>query len=151
MNSECQQIAPLLAGAVDDQLNDEQWEILEQHITCCESCRLHLEQEQETALKLDGLEPQLMEKDVWSSVKKVLPKEAKAKTVGLTWLIGIVALGVLFKPFDLFVAGELGLVLRFAALLIVVLVFALAKENPFRLASDAELGIMSEATQIEGV
>jgi hypothetical protein len=151
MISECRNIAPLLAGAVDDSLNDEQWEILGRHMESCESCRLRLEQDQEIALKLEGLEPRFLERDIWSTVKKTLPKEARAKRVGWTWLIGIVALGILFKPVDLFLAGEWGLMLRLAAFLAIVFMFALAKENPFHLASDAELGIMDEATQMQGV
>ena len=150
MDSKCDHVVPLLAPAVDDQLTDEQWEVLEQHIANCESCRTLYRQQQEAVLKLEGLDPRFIEKDLWPSVEHALPKETTAKRAKLYWLIGIVALGVLFKPIDLFFISDSGIVSRFGVFLVVSLLFALAKENPFRIASDAELGIIGEETQREG-
>lgn len=148
MNPDCHQIVPLIAGAVDDQLTDEQWEQLEAHLEHCAACRTLLEQQQETALGLEGLDPAFVQRDVWPAVRRSLPVKSKSGRLG--WLAVIVALGILLKPIDLFVAGELGPLLRVAALLLIVVVFVLAGENPFRLADDAELGITDPATGTKG-
>lgn len=125
----CDDVLMAQMAAADGEAPELSREFLEAHIAGCANCRQELQQMQ----ALDGVLARhtLAEPDVnvWPAVEKRIARRA------LGWhpfaLIGLLL--VIYKLLELVPARDPGMAFKLVPLVIVVLLFILIKENPFRI------------------
>jgi predicted anti-sigma-YlaC factor YlaD len=131
-----------MASAVDGELDDRQWQALMQHLQDCENCKALFEQQQEAALQLAGLDPALLEQDLWPDMRdKLQVQHSRSRQT----IFGLAALGSLLLGLKLIdiALGDTIMALRIIILILVIAVFFAMRDNPFRLATDQELQMPS--------
>ena len=111
-------------------------EQLAAHITACANCQLELTQLQSLDQVLAGHTLSESRVDLWPGIENRI-----AKPNGLAWqpfaLIGLLL--VVYKLLEMLPARDLGLAFKLVPLFIVVLLFILIRENPFRINTELVL------------
>lgn len=117
---------------------------LEAHLAQCGDCRSEVERLGELMRLLDSQKRRASTEQLWSRIEPRLPAQSKSVTVSrdLGLLLPISAVLVAYKLFEQLAARNTGVQLKLVPLLMVIALFALLKENPFKI--NAELRIKGE-------
>ena len=134
----CEDVLMAQMAAADGEEPEFAQEQLAAHVTACVNCQHELKQLQalDQVMAAHALSEQSV--DLWPAIQ---PRIAKPARFGFGWqpfaLIG--ALLVIYKLLEQLPARDLGLAFKLVPLIIVVLLFVLIKENPFRINTELVL------------
>lgn len=117
---------------------------LEDHISTCDDCRSNVERLGELMQLLDGQKRQVLTGQLWSSIEGRLPERSRSANSSrdLRLLVPIGAVLLAYKLFEQLADGNTALLIKIVPLLLVIVVFGVLKENPFRI--NPELGVKGE-------
>lgn len=134
----CEDVLMAQMAAADGEEPGFSKELLAAHVADCVNCQNELEQLQ----ALDRLlarhtlsEPPI---DLWPVIENRIAKRTRS-VVGWQPFALIGLLLVLYKLLEMLPARDLGMVFKLVPLVIVVLLFVLIKENPFRINTELVL------------
>lgn len=108
---------------------------VEAHVRGCAACRLEIEQLGVMALLLDSQGRRVATEDLWPRIEPRLATATLSKRDSREWLF-LLMLGLLvpaYKIVALMPDGELGPAVKLVPLAVALAVFALIRENPFRI------------------
>ena len=134
----CEDVLMAEMAAAEGEASGLSKELLAAHIAGCANCQHEREQSQALNQLLAGhtlSEPRV---DLWPAIETRIAKPTRS---ALGWkpfaLIG--ALLVIYKLLEMLPARDLGMAFKLVPLVIVVLLFVLIKENPFRINTELVL------------
>jgi predicted anti-sigma-YlaC factor YlaD len=112
---------------------------LEEHLAQCGDCRREVERLGGLMRLLDSQKRRVSNEQLWSRIEARLAAQAPAGKASrdLTLLIPTGAVLIAYKMFEQFAAHNTAFQIKLVPLLLVIALFALLKENPFRI--NAEL------------
>ena len=109
---------------------------LEDHLSLCVDCRREVERLGGLRQLLDSQKRRASTDQLWSRIEARLPAQPETITGSLRDLRVLVPASVVlvaYKLLEQLAAHNIGLLIKVAPLLLVVALFALLKENPFRI------------------
>lgn len=125
----------LMAQMVETEIAKEQ---LATHIAGCANCQHELKQLQTLDQLLTGHTFAESNPDLWPAIEKGIAKPTRST---LSWrpfaLIGVLLM--IYKLLEMLPARDPGMAFKLVPLVIVVLLFVLIKENPFRINTELVL------------
>lgn len=131
MNKEnCEDILMALAAVFDGEKTDFSPEQLKEHTSNCENCRRQIEQMQNTFTLLKQQERRVQNADLWSAIEPRIEVEAKTNWRPLAFLIVFL---VVYKLLEMLPERDFGLAFKIVPLVFVIVLFAVLKENPFKI------------------
>lgn len=108
---------------------------IEDHLAQCGACRGEVERLGELARLLDSLDRRESKEQLWSGIEARLaaqaPSVGASRDLRLLVPVGVVLLA--YKLFEQLTARNIGVSLKLVPLLLVIALFALLKENPFKI------------------
>ena len=131
----CEDVLRAQMAAADGEEPGFSKDLLAAHVAGCANCHHELEQLQALDQMLAGhtlSEPQV---DLWPAIENRITKRAIAWQ--LFALIGLLL--VIYKLLEMLPARDPGMAIKLVPLVIVVLLFVLIKENPFRINTELVL------------
>lgn len=126
----CEEILMALMAVFDGEETDFSPEQLNSHTAGCDDCRQAVEQMQHTFNLLREHERFAPDADLWPLIDAQI--EAEPKTGWQPFLLVGVLL-VVYKFLEMFPAADFGFVFKIVPLLLIVALFVLLKENPFKI------------------
>lgn len=136
-SSECEKIQLSVMALRDGEEPTVSSEQIELHLASCEKCRIQAQELKEVDQLLNRQALRVHEADVWSGVQKQIGSTSHS----VSWqpFAAIAVLLVAYK-FLTMLAGETpALLLNFVPLVLMLGLFILIKENPFRINSEIML------------
>lgn len=134
----CEDVLMARMAAADSEEPRFSTEQLEAHVASCAGCQRELQQMQELDLMLAGYKLSEPRVDLWPAIENRIARRA---VFNLHWrpfaLIGVML--VIYKLLELLPERDPGLAFKLVPLVIVVLLFVLIKENPFRINTELVL------------
>jgi hypothetical protein len=134
----CEDVLMSQMAAADGEQSEFSTQQLSTHIATCANCQHELKQSEALDQLLAGhtlSEPRV---DLWPGVENRIAKRTSA---AFHWrpfaLIGLLL--VVYKLLEMLPARDLGLAFKIVPLVIVVLLFVLIRENPFRINTELVL------------
>ena len=106
------------------------------HLEGCADCRRELEQLDGLAKLLNGQERREVSPDLWPAVSERLAATSPVASASAHKWPAFVVLGlllVIFKLVEMIPERDLGFLFKLAPLLVVAILFACVKENPFKI------------------
>lgn len=134
----CEDVLMAQMAAADGEEPAFSKEVLAMHVAGCANCHHQLEQMQilDRVLTEHTLsEPHV---DLWPAIENRIPKHTRS-IVGWQPFALIGLLLVIYKLLEMLPARDLGMAFKLVPLIIVVLLFVLIKENPFRINTELVL------------
>lgn len=135
---DCETALMARMAALDGEGAELSTEQIEQHFASCEACRSELQQMSDVSESLGRFERQVDDVDLWPGVRGRIGSERVQR---FTWwpfvLVGCVLL--VYKLIEMLPAQGPGLLLNLVPIAGLVVLFALLKENPFKI--NAELTV----------
>lgn len=114
---------------------------LEDHLAQCDDCRREVERLGGLMRLLDSQKRRASNDQLWSAIEARLPAQAPASRASrdLRLLVptGVVLLA--YKLFEQLAVHNTGFPMKLVPLLLVIAVFALLKENPFKINAELQL------------
>ena len=141
MNSiNCEEIILAKMALIDGEESPVAIEEITAHSAQCQSCRLEIEQLENTINLFAEHIRQEQEADLWSKIDERLNVQTKTDSQ-LQWKIFLVfgAMLVGYKLLELLPENDLGFLFKLVPLIFAVVVFLLLRENPFKI--NAELSL----------
>ena len=138
----CDDVLMAQMAAADREEPELPKELMEAHIAGCENCQRELKQMQGLDRVLASQTLSEFPVHLWPAIKnRIENRIANRSDSALSWhpfaLIGFLL--VIYKLLELLPARDPGMAFKLVPLVIVVLLFVLIKENPFRI--NTELGM----------
>ncbi len=135
MTKECEKLRVLLHGYLDGELTAEDEKEVRDHLSRCDACATSLAEIRRLSEGLNQMSLDFGQVDVWEQVRaRIAPVEDKSRT-SYAFPIALVATMIAYKLLDLSVGFGVALLLKPVIVLVVVLLLALHKQNPFRLST----------------
>lgn len=108
---------------------------LEGHLVQCGDCRREVEGLGGLMRLLDSQQRRASTDQLWSGIEARLPAQTSTSRVSrdLRLVVPTAAVMIAYKLFEQFTLGNIGLKMKLLPLLLVIALFALLRENPFRL------------------
>jgi predicted anti-sigma-YlaC factor YlaD len=104
------------------------------HLAACENCRREIEQTESAVLMFENQQRNLPEADLWAAIEKRIGAPPKtAFTVGWQPFAVVGALLAAIKLLEMIPERDIGWIIKLAPFAIVVLLFGILKENPFKI------------------
>ena len=134
----CEDVLMAQMAAADGEVTGFVGEQLAAHIAGCANCQHELKQLQLLDQMFTGHTLSDSNVDLWPAVEKGLAKPARS---AIGWqpfaLIGLLL--IIYKLLEMLPARDPGIAIKLVPLVIVVLLFVLIKENPFRINTELVL------------
>ena len=131
----CEDVLMAQMAAADGEEPTFSKELLAAHVAGCANCHYELEQLQALDQMLAGHTLSESRVDLWPAIENRIAKRVPA------WqsfaLIGLLL--VIYKLLEMLPARDPGMAIKLVPLVIVVLLFVLIKENPFRINTELVL------------
>lgn len=102
------------------------------HLAACDNCRHEIEAMQQTIFLLNRQERQPPEADLWSAVEKRIGTQS-GFTAGRQAFVLVGVLLVVFKLVEMLPERDFGWSLKLVPFVLIAALFALLKENPFKI------------------
>ena len=138
----CDDVLMAQMAAADGEAMELSHEQLAAHIAGCANCQHELNQMQVVDQVLTCHTLSELRVNLWPAIEtRIENRIAKPSRSGVSWqpfaLIGLLL--VIYKLLEMVPARDLGMAFKLVPLVIVVLLFILIKENPFRINTDLVL------------
>lgn len=137
----CEAVRMALSAAADGYSGSLEPAQLKDHLAQCDVCRRDGEQLGGLMRLLDAQKRRASNDQLWSAIEARLPAQPRAASASrdLRLLVptGIVLLA--YKLFEQLAAHNTGVPVKLVPLLLVIAVFALLKENPFKINAELQL------------
>ena len=134
----CEEVLMSQMAAADGEVPQFSQEQLAAHITACANCQHELKQLQALDQVFAGHTLSEVRVDLWPAIENRIAKPTRAV---LGWqpfaLIGLLL--VIYKLLEMLPDRDPGVAFKLVPLIIVVLLFVLIKENPFRINTELVL------------
>ena len=134
----CEDVLRAQMAVADGEEPEFSKELLAAHVAGCANCHHELEQLQALDQMLAGhtlSEPRV---DLWPAIENRIAKRAVSVPAWQSFaLIGLLL--VIYKLLEMLPARDPGIAIKLVPLVIVVLLFVLIKENPFRINTELVL------------
>jgi len=131
----CEDVLTAQMAAADGEEPGFSKDLLAAHVAGCANCHHELEQLQALDQMLAGHTLSELRVDLWPAIENRIAKRA------IAWqpfaLIGLLL--VIYKLLEMLPARDPGMAIKLVPLVIVVLLFVLIKENPFRINTELVL------------
>ena len=134
----CEDVLMAQMAAADGEEPAFSKELLAMHVAGCANCHHELEQLQALDQVLAGHTLQETRVDLWPAIENRIGKRA-GSVVGWQPFALISLLLVIYKLLEMLPARDPGMAIKLVPLVIVVLLFILIKENPFRINTELVL------------
>lgn len=132
MNKEnCEEVLIAMMAVFDGERTAFSPEQLNSHLASCENCRQEIEQTQNTFTLLKSQERREFDVDLWSAIEPRL--EAKTNWKPFVFLAVFL---VVYKLAEMLPVIDFGFAFKFVPLVFVIALFAVLKENPFKINTD---------------
>ncbi len=100
------------------------------HLVACENCRREIEQLENTILLLDRQERRGQTADLWTAIEKRIEAENKTNWQPFVWLAVFLAV---YKLVEMIPERDPGWALKIVPFVFAVALFAILRENPFKI------------------
>lgn len=135
---DCESIQMSAMALADGELSPLPLAEVEAHLAGCANCRQEAEGLQSLAQRLTAQQRLMHDEDVWQRIAPQLAATARRPRV--SWrvlaLLGLALLGG--RTFELIAPHDLGLWFGLVFVAVIVVAFALLKENPFRINTELQ-------------
>lgn len=114
---------------------------IEEHVAQCGDCRSEIERLVELMRLLDSLNRRESKEQLWSGIEARLAAPAPAGGVSrdLRLLVPVGVVLLAYKLFEQLADRNIGFQLKLVPLLLVIVLFALLKENPFKISAELQV------------
>ena len=130
----CEEMLIQKMALVDGEKTESAVAEIDAHLAACEDCRREFEELEQTAVFLRRQMRQTPDADLWSAVASRLGGKAEASS-GVGWqpffVLGVFL--VVYKLVEMVPERDLGWALKLAPLALIAALFALTRENPFKI------------------
>jgi hypothetical protein len=125
----------------DGYRNPLEAEQIERHVAECGDCRLEIEQLREVMRLLDSQNRRVSNEKLWSAIEPQLtPQQSPSSGFSdLRLMVPIAVVLVAYKLFEQLAVRNTALQIKLVPLLAVIVLFALLKENPFKINADLQI------------
>jgi hypothetical protein len=134
----CEDVLRAQMAVADGEEPEFSKELLAAHVADCANCHHELEQLQTLDQMLTGHTLAESRVDLWPAIENRIAKRARP-VVGWQPFALIGLLLIIYKLLEMLPARDLGMALKLVPLVIVVLLFVLIKENPFKINTELVL------------
>ena len=135
MNKEnCEEILMRLMAVFDGEETDFSPERLNAHLSVCAECRGDIDRLRNTFAALENQSRRSENVDLWSKIEPRLEKKMSWQPLAF---LGVFLVGC--KLAEMLPETDPGFVFKFAPLVLVVVLFAILKENPFKINTETGL------------
>jgi predicted anti-sigma-YlaC factor YlaD len=119
---------------------------IEDHLAQCGDCRSELERLGELMRLLDSLNRREFNEQLWRGIETRLALQAPVGRVSrdLKLLVPISVVLLAYKLFEQLAVRNIGFQIKLVLLLLVILLFAVLKENPFKINAELQVKVVEE-------
>jgi hypothetical protein len=114
---------------------------IEDHLAQCRDCRSEVEQLSELMRLLDSAKRRQSNEQLWGDIEARLAAQAPvggvSRDLRLLLPVGVVLLA--YKLFEQLADRNIGFQIKLVPLLLVIVLFALLKENPFKISAELQV------------
>ena len=138
---DCETVQMASSAALDGHHDSLETTQLEEHLASCSECRREVERLGGLIRLLDSQKRRASNEQLWSRIETRLVTEAPAAGASrdLTLLIPTVAVLIAYKVFEQLAVHNTAFLIKLVPLLLVIALFALLRENPFRIKTELKL------------
>lgn len=114
---------------------------IEDHLAQCGDCRSELERLGELMRLLDSLNRRESKEQLWGGIEARLDSRAPVSGVShdLRLLVPMVVMLLAYKLFEQLATRNIGFQIKLVLLLLVIVLFVLMKENPFKISAELKV------------
>ena len=140
MNTNCKEILLAVMAGLDGEKTNFSAQQIENHSATCPNCRQEIEQMQsvDSLFKLQKRREQNV--NLWSAIEsQIITKPETIKQSNLYLFLLLVVSLIVYKFLEMLPERDFGLMFKIIPIILVVALFALLKENPFKINTELTL------------